>query len=83
MPRNRPRKTDRGTKDLLLYEQAYEEILKGRSVRASAEMFDLCHVSLLRYQKKEKTLLMKLQWATDQPQKFFQRNRRRPWSNIL
>lgn len=38
MPRNRPRKTDRGTKDLLLYEQAYEEILKGRSVRAAARM---------------------------------------------
>lgn len=55
MPRNRPRKTDRGTKDLLLYEQAYEEICQGRSVRAAARMFDLCHVSLSRYQKKRET----------------------------
>lgn len=52
MPRNRKRTTERGTKDLFLYEQAYEEILRGRSVRAAAKMFNLCHVSLTRYKTK-------------------------------
>lgn len=53
MPRKRDKKTSRGSKDLLLYEQAYEEIIKGRSIRASAKMFDLCHISLLRYRNKK------------------------------
>ncbi|XP_041982716.1 uncharacterized protein LOC121735820 [Aricia agestis] len=53
MPRNRQRKTYRGTKVLFLYEQAYEEVSKGRSIRAAARMFDLCHVSLTRYKQKK------------------------------
>lgn len=53
MPRNRIRKTDRGTKDILLYEEAYKEIQKGLSIRAAASMFDLCHVSLMRFKHKK------------------------------
>lgn len=53
MPRQRKKKTDRGSKDLLLYEQAYEEILSGRKLRAAASMFGLCHVSLMRYKRKK------------------------------
>ncbi|GBP26479.1 hypothetical protein EVAR_85981_1 [Eumeta japonica] len=51
MPRKREKKTDRGSKDLLLYEEAYQEIKNCRSIRAA--MFDLCHVSLLRYKNKK------------------------------
>ncbi|GBP15795.1 hypothetical protein EVAR_93972_1 [Eumeta japonica] len=53
MPRKREKKTDRSSKDLLLYEKAYQEIKNGRSIRAAASMFDLCHVSLLRYKNKK------------------------------
>ncbi|KAG5888833.1 hypothetical protein JTB14_000106 [Gonioctena quinquepunctata] len=52
MPRTRPRKTHRGNKDLNLHMQAYEEITKGKSVRAATAAFDLCHVSLRRYKQK-------------------------------
>lgn len=54
MPRNRVRKTERGTKDVFLYEEAYKEIQAGRSIRGAASMFDLCHVSLMRYTHKRK-----------------------------
>ncbi|KAL0858974.1 hypothetical protein ABMA27_010833 [Loxostege sticticalis] len=52
MPRTRIRKTERASKDVFLYEQAYEEILAGKSIRSAAEMFGLCHVSLIRYKNK-------------------------------
>lgn len=55
MPRRRAKLTDRGSKDLLLYEQAFQEIQNGRSIRAAAEMFNLCHVSLIRYKRKKET----------------------------
>lgn len=52
MPRNRVRKTDRGLTDISQYKQAYEEVLNGKSARAAAKDFGLCHVSLLRYKRK-------------------------------
>lgn len=53
MPKKREKTTDRGTKDLFLYEQAYEEIWNGKSLRKSAEMFQLCHVSLMKYKRQK------------------------------
>ncbi|GBP61753.1 hypothetical protein EVAR_31081_1 [Eumeta japonica] len=47
------KKTDRGSKDLLLYEEVYQEIKNGQSIRAAASMFDLCQVPLLRYKNKK------------------------------
>lgn len=52
MPRKRIQKTNRASRDLAVYESAYDAILLGISVRAAAAQFDLCHVSLLRYKKK-------------------------------
>ncbi|KYM96896.1 Jerky-like protein [Cyphomyrmex costatus] len=54
MPRTRKRKTERGTKEMSLYEQALEEVTKNNlSVRVAAKMYNLCHVSLMRYKKKK------------------------------
>ncbi|XP_071639548.1 uncharacterized protein [Temnothorax longispinosus] len=54
MPRTRKRKTQRGTKEVDLYEQAFEEVIKGQlSIRAAAKKYDLCHVSLMRYKRKK------------------------------
>lgn len=52
MPRTRPRRTERGTKDISVYEEAYSEIITGLSIRAAAKKYDLCHVSLMRYRNK-------------------------------
>lgn len=52
MPRKRQRTTEKGLKDVFLYEQAYEEIKSGKSLRTAAKMFELCYVSLMRYRKK-------------------------------
>lgn len=60
MSRTTIRKTNRGVKDISIYEQAYEDIKKEtfESVRATARKFQLCHVTLGRYMKKrdEETL---------------------------
>ncbi|CAH2088893.1 unnamed protein product [Euphydryas editha] len=53
MPQKRIKTTDCGSKDVLLYQEAYKEILQGRTIRAAAKMFDLCHVSLMRYKQKK------------------------------
>ncbi|XP_025161598.1 uncharacterized protein LOC112590102 isoform X2 [Harpegnathos saltator] len=54
MPRTRVRKTQRGTKEMSLYEQALEEVMKGQlSIRTAAKKYDLCHVSLMRYKRKK------------------------------
>lgn len=47
MPRIRKRKNI-ASKDISIANQAYEKIKNGKSVRASALEFDLCHVSLGR-----------------------------------
>lgn len=55
MPRKRINVTDRNTRDMFSYQQAYEETLSGRSLRKAAAMFNLDHVSLGRYKKKRES----------------------------
>lgn len=55
MPRRRKHVTERTSKNLFAYQQAYEELLAGRSLRQAAVMFDLDHVSLSRYKKKRES----------------------------
>jgi len=58
MPRTKVRRTERGTKDVTVYEQAYEEVKNETlSVRAAAKKYDLCHVSLGRFKKKKEDAL--------------------------
>lgn len=57
MPRHRSKTTDRGSRDLLLYEQAYAELLNGKSSRSAAKMFDMCQVSFMRYKRKKENSL--------------------------
>ncbi|XP_063391330.1 uncharacterized protein LOC134676874 [Cydia fagiglandana] len=52
MPRKRKHLTERTSKSLFAYQQAYEEVISGKSLRKAAQMFDLDHVSLARYKKK-------------------------------
>lgn len=52
MPRQRIKKTSRGECDIIQYENAYEEVKKGTSLRKAAEMYGVHHSSLLRYKKK-------------------------------
>lgn len=60
MPRTKIRKTGRGTKDISVYELAYEDVNNGvYSVRAAAKNYELCHVSLTRYKKKREEALSK------------------------
>lgn len=58
MPRTKIRKTDRGRKDISIYEQAYKDVKEERlSIRAAAKRYELCHVSLTRYKKKIEEVL--------------------------
>lgn len=54
MPRTREKRTNRGEKDISIYNDAYNEVEKGTSIRAAANKFNLCHVSLTRYIQKRK-----------------------------
>lgn len=46
------KKTSRGESNISDYRNAYEEIKKGKSIRAAETQFGLCHVSLMRYKRK-------------------------------
>ncbi|CAD0194019.1 unnamed protein product [Chrysodeixis includens] len=48
MPRKRLRKTERAQGDIKKYENAYEEVNRGTSLRRAAEMHDVNCMSLLR-----------------------------------
>lgn len=52
MPRKRKHVTERTSTSMFAYQQAYEEVISGKSLRKAAEMFNLDHVSLGRYKKK-------------------------------
>lgn len=41
---------------MFAYQQAYEELLSGKSLRKAADMFGLNHVSLSRYKKKRESV---------------------------
>ena len=56
MPRVRKRVTNRGV-PLSILEQASDIITdEGKSVRAVAKAFDICHTTLFRFHKKKKNL---------------------------
>lgn len=55
MPRRRKLVTDRSSKNIFAYQQAYKELQSNKSLRKAAEMFDLDHVSLSRYKKKRES----------------------------
>ncbi|XP_043468651.1 uncharacterized protein LOC122502578 [Leptopilina heterotoma] len=50
----RLRKTVRGEHNLFKYENAYEDLEKGLSLRIAAKRHGLCHMSLSRYKQKRK-----------------------------
>lgn len=52
MPRKRIRKTSRGESDILSYNNAYDEVKLGASLRQAAEKYGVNYVSLLRYKRK-------------------------------
>ncbi|CAH2210494.1 jg6430 [Pararge aegeria aegeria] len=52
MPRKRVRKTERGLSDINKYENAYEEVKRGTSLRRAAEIHEVNRMSLLRYLRK-------------------------------
>lgn len=55
MPRQRIRKTDRGTTDTAVYKKAADEHFKENTkIRALAKKYNVCHVTLYRYIKKLK-----------------------------
>lgn len=54
MPRKR-KHVNHSSRDMLAYQQAYEELLTGKSLQKAADMFDLDHVSLGRYKKKSES----------------------------
>lgn len=48
------RKTERGTKSLEIMKQAAKLVIEGQKIRTIAKMFDLCHMTLSRFIKKQK-----------------------------
>ncbi|KAJ8718478.1 hypothetical protein PYW08_016055 [Mythimna loreyi] len=52
MPRKRLRKTERAQANISQYEDAYEEVKRGTSVRRAAELHPINRMSLLRYLRK-------------------------------
>ncbi|XP_066585533.1 uncharacterized protein [Prorops nasuta] len=52
MPRQRVRKTTRGQNDISYFQDAYDAVKKGTSLRKAAEYFQINYVSLLRYIRK-------------------------------
>lgn len=53
MPRNRPKKTNRGECDLRQYEEAYEDLRGGTSLRQATEKHHVSTTSLHRYKQKK------------------------------
>ena len=54
MPRNRERRTDRGTSQEVMEAAASAVIDNNKSVRSAAKEFGICHVSLYRFCKKKR-----------------------------